>query len=237
VGQPSRKKCIAFWVLVPLICGIAFGLGASKSLWGFWWVQPTVQIDPASCPKEFTFFSIWPSLEVKPLATRNELVFDELRRCLKGFPEECTDGRALLHTPNVDWNTLPNITVSSVQDALDSARKLSSSEFLRDGQKGNGFVIKYDLNGQSLTLVTFNTSELHNDTHGYVEVLIAGHKERASLLDFAYYYYDVAGIEFATPGVLVVVGIVLSFLITALITAIVFMTKRVRRKRAIVKGG
>lgn len=237
MSKPHRLVRLALWILAPLTFGIAVGLGTSKSLWNYWWVPPTVHVDYAARPTEIAFFWVWPSLEVKPLADRNELLSDELRRCLGGHQEECTSGRALFQTRNVELTTLPTITAIRVRGALDSARRLSRTAFLRVEQQGTGFVTIYDLHGEQLTLITFNTAELHDDTRGHAEILLGGSGERTSLVDFVSYYFDVAGIEFATPRVLVLIGILLAFLVTALIAAVGFIARRVRmKKRSILKG-
>lgn len=237
MSKPVRQIRITLWILAPLTFGIAVGLVASKSLWNYWWVQPIVHIDHAARPTEIAFFWVWPSLEVKPLSDRNELLSNELRRCSGGHQEECTSGRALFQTRNVELATLPTITAIRVRDALDSARRLSRTAFLSDGQQGTGFVTIYDLHGEQLTLITFNTAELHDDTRGHAEILLGGSGERASLVDFASYYFDVAGIEFATPRVLVLLGILLAFVVTALIATIGFLARRSGVKKGVFFKG
>jgi len=226
MGKPGRQIRITLWILAPLTFGIAVGLVASKSLWDYWWVPPTVHIDHAARPTEIAFFWVWPSLEVKPLADRNELLSNELRSCSGGHQEACTSGRALFRPRNIELTTLPTITAIRVRGALDSARRLSRTTFLSDGQRGTGFVTIYDLHGEQLTLITFNTAELHDDTRGHAEILLGGSGERVSLVDFTSYYFDVAGMEFATPCVLVLLGILLAFAVTGLIATIGFLMRR-----------
>ncbi len=236
MGKRGRLIRTSVWILVPLTVGVAAGLGASKSLWDYWWVPPAVYIDPAAHPRAIAFFSRWPSLEVKPIADRNEVLGSQLTRCSGGQTEECTYGRVLLQTRNVEWIALPVIADSSVHTAFNAAQRLSPAAFVREGQNGTGVVAIYDLHGETLTLVAFNTAELHDDTHGYAEMLLRGSGGDITLSDSISYYYDVAGIEFATPRVLVLLGIILAFAVAALVAAVGFLARRGMPSRFVVPG-
>ncbi len=226
MSKQRQSIRIALWILCPLVIGTVIGLSASKLLWNYWWTLPTIHINHEAQPTAIAFFKIWPLLKVEPLASRNEILKNEFKRCAQEQQKECTFGRTLLQTSDVEWTTLPMIKTTSVHSALNSAYRLSETSLLRDGQQGTGIITIYDLQGKPLTLISFETAELHDDTHGHIEILLSGPSQQTSLLDFASYYYDVAGIEFATPRVLVFLGNLITFTVTVLITVIVFFAKR-----------
>ncbi|XXF77915.1 hypothetical protein P2318_33420 [Myxococcaceae bacterium GXIMD 01537] len=78
-------------------------------------------------------------------------------------------------------------------------------------------VATYRVDGELRTVVGFQTGELNNDTHGYVEVLFRGAGPGAEFIESVHYYFDVAGIEFATPGFLIVVSQMAACLLSAAI--------------------
>lgn len=230
MSEPLQNIRIALWILCPLVIGSAVGLSTSKILWNYWWSPPTVHINHEAQPTAITFFKIWSLLKMEPLASRNEILKNELKRCAGEQQDGCTFGRALLQTSDVEWTTLPMVTATSVHDILNSAYKLPNTSLMRDGQQGTGVIATYDLQGKPLIFISFETAELRDDTHGHVEVLLGGTNEQTTLLDFASYYYDIAGIEFATPRVLVFFWCIVAFAVTALIIAIVFLAKRFAKK-------
>lgn len=66
--------------------------------------------------------------------------------------------------------------------------------------------------GDDTTLVAFHSGELRDDTYGYAEVLFRGRGATTVRKAAENYLFDLAGLEFLTPPVLVGVGIGLALL-------------------------
>lgn len=100
---------------------------------------------------------------------------------------------------------------------------------MKAGAKGTGTVATFSLGGKTKTLVVFDSYELRDDTHGYVELLMSGVSANSRLEDAAYFYYDIAGIEFATPPVLMLIAVLLAYVLGGLMFATVTIARRLGR--------
>jgi len=167
---------------------------------------------------------------VLPKGERNAVLKDAFRRCDIG--DECTFGRVLAATGSDRWTESPMVGDRDIQSAMASIRKLKLAPFLHEDQKGFGAIAVYEVDGETKTVACFHTLEIANDTHGYVEVLFRGSGSNIEREDSLHYFFDVAGIEFATPKVLTAIGMVCAYFVASLtfISTYVFGA-RVRRRR------
>jgi hypothetical protein len=184
------------------------GLLVSKVLWNYALSPPSVELPSGSAPQAFGLYRVGAAPTVVAKQNRVGELKHEFRRCRTG--DECTYGRTLSALGIGKLEALPELPAHEASDAIAIARRLSSVEFFRQGSGGVGIVVAFE---NHHTFVGFQTNELAHDTHGYVECVLDNRADASRLESEVSYYFDVAGIEFATPGVLVVLGALLAVLI------------------------
>lgn len=223
----NRRRRIFGWLMSPLIIGIAAGLTLSKCMWGYAFAPPAVRVDPGAEPLSLAHYWLKPELIVQSLKERDSALDNAFKDCRRGH--ECTYGRTLSVFGSRQWLQTPIPSIREVQAALESAQRLSPVSFFTAGAKGTGVVAAYRTKEGVKVLVAFNSYELHDDTHGYLELLFRNDVGRPVLQDAAHYYYDVAGVEFATPLFLAIFGTVVAYLLTGVAF---FVTRALRARKS-----
>lgn len=207
----SRRTRLASLLFLPAFVGIGAGLTASKILWNYVWSPPTVKVSKAAQPEALALFQKEKEVKILSDADRNDALAVHLRNCQGGG--YCTFGRFLAATGNDEWFAAPTLPETEVRSILESMIAESPASFLGAGQRGIGVVATYVGDGERRTIVAFETRELWNDTYGYAEGLFRHSGPDVELLDSIYYFFDIAGIEFATPKVLVAMGVGLAYIV------------------------
>jgi hypothetical protein len=129
--------------------------------------------------------------------------------CQRGI--DCTHGRILAAWPLEQLTALSSVPDSEVNDIVSTSGRFFPEDLV-GRQLSYGVVLVLE---SGFVVVSLSTRELSDDTYGHVELLLRGLGASIELVDSAYYYYDVAGIEFATPKFLVVLGVLLAYIIGA----------------------
>jgi hypothetical protein len=205
---------IAF--LVTVCAGAAGGLLASKVLWNYYWTIPTVSLEGLE-PKAAVMVSNGDGWRVMPREHRDRALASDGQRCSRKG-EVCTYGRPLRRWDADALTKLPVLESDDALERLASARALCPVDFLRPSGLGVGAGMIVDL-GDGMTLVAFHTGELRDDTYGYVEVLFQGRGTSTVRKGVASYYFDMAGLEFLTPPVLVCLGVLLVLVVGGIAVA------------------
>jgi hypothetical protein len=203
----SRLRIVS---LLALMLGAAVGLLASKQMWNYYWVIPVVSLGSELEPKAAAMVITGEGWQVLSKEERDRSLESELLRCSKEG-EVCTFGRPLRRWGAETLATLPVLDADDALELLASARSVAPVGFLGPAGSGKGGGIVLTL-GSDTTLAAFHTGELHDDTYGYVEVLFQGRGATTVRKAAATYLFDLAGLEFLTPPVLVGLGMVLALL-------------------------
>lgn len=215
------------WVLVLTAVGAASGIVASKLLWGYFLAPPTAQPPPGVQPMALSVVWLRPEIVVRSHDERDSLIRTELDACRRGS-EDCQHGRILQATGAERWLEVVGLGEERVARDLANAYSFHPAPFFLRGGHGTAVVAEYGGGKCRGVIVTFNSEELHADTHGFVEVVMedCGPKYSATLRASNLYYYDVAGIEFATPAFLAVTGGLLLNLAAGLVCLVLFLVRR-----------
>ena len=228
MSTQARMLRIVALVAAPLVVGVAAGLTMSKCLWGYFVSPPTVTISPSCHPAAAAMFRAQPAVELLSRQERDEMLQSQFERCRHG--DECTYGRTLLATGGKVWLDTRLEDEGTVRQVVADARNTPPAPFFVPTQRGVGAVATYSCPGGSVSLLLFHTYELHDDTHGYFEALFQKADSEYLSKAVAHYYFDVAGIESATPAVLSVIGMVLAYIVGALVFAVFAVVKRLGRQ-------
>ena len=232
-GQRSRHKAIAAMLIAPLLLGALLGVFASRGLWGYFWSVPAIQLPELSNMEAASFFYAKPFVEVVPSEERSSHIEGGIRVC-QITVEDCNSSRIIDRLGGRRLEDLPPVSSQEVVDTVGLARALSPIAFFRHDQKGYGLVVRFSHN---VWLVTFHTEELpsdqgkgfSSDSHGYVELLVDRGAPSPRVLESASYFFDVTGLEFLTPPVLVCGCIVVLYIIGGGLFAVLLAIRRLRR--------
>lgn len=208
---PSGTRPTKYFLGCALAIGACSGLGASKARWNYFFSPPAVRVakDLRVASIAFAYFrGEEPPYEL-PVA--EGLLDRELRRCAAG-DDDCTFGRTLLRTATSEWRGLVKAapTERPPSPVLSTISQKPPSFSLAEGHPPLVTIVELrDANGHQSSLVSVMTHQVEGDDdhHGYAEWLLTSDGKVA---DFAEYYFDVAGVEFLTPAVLVLMGMMLS---------------------------
>ena len=216
------------WVVFLVLFGAISGPFVSKLLWGYWWNAPIVRIPENRGLEAVSLFYVNPTLEVASPDDRNSVIESHLRGC--EIPRgDCNAGRILSKLGGRALEALPPLPDQDVFGIVKIAHAVSPVNFFGPDKTGGGFAIRFSGN---IWLITFSSSELSNDTHGYVELLLDNSTAAPIAMENAWYYYDVAGVEFLSPPVLVIGGITVSFILGGGVLLMLYVVRHWKRRVA-----
>ena len=195
-------------VLAPVSFGAALGAEASRALWNYAWSPPRVDVGEAGSPVAFAIFSVDGHLGVLSRIERDATLQRELYRCDTGG--NCTYGRPLTRWGLDELSSLPLASSEQIRRALKVAAADQPAEAARALPVERGAVVVFD---RAFTLLAAETGEIADDRFMYRELLVESEEGLPRAVAEARYYFDVAGIEFATPFFLMGSCIVATYLV------------------------
>jgi hypothetical protein len=182
--------------LFALLLGAGSGLMVSKAQWNYFLRPSSTAARKSMEVDSVSFIAVGGSRTSPTLDEQRELLDGQIRQCATS-DEDCSFGRVLLRTGTRSWEGLVGPSSPSAELAVEEALTLRASPFSLALGPTLGMVAHVHEGLSQFTIVGLESSDLANDDHhGYAEWLI---KEPAQLEDFVVYYFDIAGLEFATP--------------------------------------
>jgi hypothetical protein len=187
----SRRGLILFLV-VPGAIALGASLVTSKVCWNYWWWPHTVTIPRELRPLAFSAYQARPDVRVLDAGERTAILDSQIVACTR--ESECNLGRTLAQFRSQLSSDLPLVPSESIASMLASA---AGPQTFYDGtQPGFGMAVLFT---DDTCLLGFSSSELRDDTHGYFEAVLSPCTASPRVIQQRWYWFDVAGIEFATP--------------------------------------
>ncbi len=234
-------------LFVPLlILSAGLGLTFSRMYWGYFLTPPPVpkivnrwstiqSITPIIAPET----TAPPRLEIAPdwncSASRQSPLFEDLpycvsTRCNTSF---CDSSRVLISLYNQDllnqvFPTINPSKLAEIEAAIAASDRLFPVEPGYDETAADNFrgliIEAQDSAGENYVMVGFNAGQIANDRYPVYEFIF--HRTADDTLDLRVsqrFYYDIAGIEGATAGIIFLVFAILSFFLTLIILLIYYL--------------
>lgn len=202
-GESTWGRRTTGLTLLALVTGAIAGLATSKARWGYVLGPPSTAVRRSMEVDSVSFVAVRGTRRPLTVAEQKTLLEDQLRRCAASG-EDCSFGRVLLRTGTKAWLGLVRPDDAEAEVAIDRALALRAAPFALDPGPTLGMVARLHERGRHLVIVGLQSRDsTDDDYHGYAEWLM---DEHGHLDDFAVYYFDVAGLEFATPSLLAGAG-------------------------------